>query len=311
VSRSSLIAGLAGGLTVCGLSLLPLIWPGYQVSLLTVIFYWIGLAGCWNLMCGQTGYIDFGSAAYTGLGAYLAGLLCLRLQTPLPLSLLLAGLGAAGLAWVVGWPTLRLRGAYFAIATLALAETLKLVAEEWTSLTEGGLGLTFPVRLGELTYYWLYLGLAAVVIGLTWFITQAKHGYALKAIRENETAAAQVGVNTHLIKVKTYTLSAFFIGLLGAVEGSRMGYFKPEDVFNVHITIKMVIMTLLGGLGSILAPVIGASFLQIIEDVLGARFTNFYLVVVGFVIIVVIIFLPKGIGGSWAARPGRLFRRSK
>ena len=205
---------------------------------------------------------------------------------------------------MVGWPTLRLRGAYFAIATFALAEALMQVAEEWESLTEGGMGITIPQRLPELSYYWLYLLLAALVVGLTWWIEHSRHGYALKAIKEDEHAAAQVGVDTHLVKLKTYVLTAFFIGILGALEGTRLGYFKPEDVFDVHTTIKMVIMSLLGGMGTVLGPLIGAGFLQVIQDYLGAQFEQLYLVIIGAVIVLVIMFAPQGIAGLWRRRLG-------
>lgn len=297
--RTGLFVGLA---LAAALALLPAAGEAYYLQLLTVIFYWIGLAACWNLMCGYTGYIDFGSAAYTGIGAYVAGLLMLRLHLPLLLTIPLAGVGAGLVALAVGWPTLRLRGAYFAIATFALAEALMQVCEEWYGLTEGGIGITIPQRLADLEYYWLYLLLAGLLVGITWWIEHHKHGYALKAIHADEHAAAQVGVNTHLIKLKTYVTSAFFIGILGALEGSRLGYFKPEDVFNVYITIKMVIMSLLGGMGTVLGPVIGATFLQLVEDFLGAQFLNFYLVIIGAIIVGVIMFLPRGIAGSLLQR---------
>jgi len=288
--------GLVAGLVFAAvLAVLPFVWPGYHLTLLTIIFYWIGLAGCWNLMCGYTGYIDFGSAAYTGVGAYVAGILMIRLHLPLAISILAAGVGAVLVALAVGWPTLRLRGAYFAIATFALAEALKQVAEEWASLTEGGIGMTFTERLDDITYYWVYLGLSGLVVVLTWWIEHHKHGYGLKAIHEDEEAAAQVGVDTHMLKLKTYALSAFFIGLLGSLEVNRLGYFKPDDVFDVHITIKMVIMSLLGGMGTVIGPVFGASFLQIIEDILGAEFINYYLIIVGVIIVAVIMFMPNGV----------------
>jgi len=299
--------GLIIGLIVAVvLAIMPLFTMGYYVNLLTVIFYWIGLAGCWNLMCGYTGYIDFGSAVYTGVGSYVSGILLVRLGFPLPVCTLAAGLAALLIAVIVGWPTLRLRGAYFAIATFALAEALKQVAEEWTSMTEGGIGLTVTYRLSDIDYYWVYLGLAGLVVGLTWWIEHHKHGYGLKAINEDEEAAAQVGVNTHMVKLKTYALTAFFIGILGSLEANRLGYFKPEDVFDIHITIKMVIMSLFGGMGTVLSPVIGASILQIIEDVLGAEFINYYLVIIGVIIVVVIMFLPRGLVGALS----KIFARS-
>ncbi len=306
VKRTGFFIGL---LVAVLFALLPFAGESYYIQLLTVIFYWIGLAACWNLMCGYTGYIDFGSAAYTGIGAYVAGIIMVRSGLPLLTTIPLAGLGAGVIALAVGWPTLRLRGAYFAIATFALAEALMQVAEEWTGLTEGGIGITIPQRLEEFDYYWLYLFLAALVVAITWWVEHHKHGYALKAIHEDEHAAAQVGINTHTIKLKTYVTSAFFIGMLGALEGSRLGYFKPDDVFDVHITIKMVIMSLLGGMGTVLGPVIGATFLQLIEDYLGAQFLNFYLVIIGAIIVCVIIFLPRGIVGSTIERLRLKFRR--
>jgi branched-chain amino acid transport system permease protein len=292
-----------GGLIVAALLVaLPLFQGGYLINFLTVLFYWIGLTGCWNYMSGYSGYIDFGSVTYVGVGAYVAGVLVLKTGMPLYLALVLAGLAALLLAIVVGWPTLKLRGAYFAIATFALAEAIKQVAEEWNSLTGGGSGLTYSVRFGDQTYYWGYLVIAGLVIAMTYFTDRSKMGYALKAIHQDEHAAARVGVNTHGVKVRAYAQSAFFIGLLGALEASRIGYITPVDVFNVHITIKMVIMSLLGGMGTVWGPIVGAGFLQTIEDFLGANFLNWYLVIIGVIIILVIMFMPRGISGTLASR---------
>jgi branched-chain amino acid transport system permease protein len=301
-------AGLAVGLGLAGL---PWLWPGYHLQLLTVIFFWIGLAGAWNLGSGFTGNIDFGSAAYVGVGSYVSGLLLLKLKLPLLACVLAGGLGAAVVGLALGWPTLKLRGAYFAIATFALAEALKAVCTEWASLTAGGLGLTMPLRLTDSAYYYLYLVLAAAMVGLTWRLDRSKFGYGLKAIRQDEAAAALVGVDTHCLKVQTFVLSSFFIGLLGALEATRLSYFKPDDVFSVQLTIKMVIMSLLGGLGTVLGPVAGAFFLQVVEDLLGARFLNFYLVLVGLVIVGVILFLPRGLLGGWPSRRPRQSVRAK
>ncbi len=301
---------LIGGAVAVGLLALLPVWfsESYLVELLTVILYWIGLAGCWNLMSGYTGYIDFGSATWVGVGSYTAGILMAKAGWPLAPAVAMAGVLSLLGAVAVGYPTLRLRGAYFAIATFALAEVLSQVAEELAWLTEGGIGLTVPGRLEDNQYYWVYLGLAAAVVGLTYFIDRSRMGYALKAIHQNEHAASQVGVNTHLMKMSAYAISAFFVGVLGSLDGTRLGYFKPGDVFDVHITIKMVIMSLLGGMGSVTGPVVGASFLQVIEDVLGAEFLNWYLVIIGVVIVLVITFLPRGLAGSLAARLGRGLR---
>lgn len=296
-------AGAAAAVfVIAGLASLPGVWPGYHLDLLTVIFYWIALSGCWNLMSGHTGYIDFGSAAYVGLGSYTAGVLMVTTGLPIIPAALAAGLAAGLAGLIVGWPTLRLRGAYFAIATFALAEALKQVAEEWAGLTGGGVGLSIPHRLSDEAYYLIYLGLAVVVIGLTLVLRRTRHGFGLAAIREDEAAAARLGVNTHLVKLKTYVLTSALIGLTGSLEAGRLGYFTPENVFDVHTTIKMVIMSLLGGLGTVLGPVVGATALQLMEDFLGASLLNWYLVIIGVIIVAVIAFLPRGIIGSLAHR---------
>jgi len=287
----------AACLVLIGLGALPLAGPGYHLELLTVVFYWIGLAGAWNLMSGQTGYIDFGSAAYVGVGSYLAGLLLVKVGLSLPAAVAAAGAGSLILALLVGYPTLRLKGAYFAIASFALAEALLQVCLEWKGLTQGGLGLTLNARLTGWGYYWCYLALAALVVGLRWHLGHTRLGQALWALRQDEPAARRLGVNASAVKLKAYCLSALFIGLLGALDATRLGYFTPGDVFDVHITIKMVVMCLLGGLGTVWGPVVGAAFLQIIEDVLGAQFLHVYLFIVGVVIVAVIMFLPRGILG--------------
>jgi branched-chain amino acid transport system permease protein len=299
MNKKGWILGLVLG---AGLAGLPFVQSGYLINFLTVLFYWIGLTGCWNYMSGYTGYIDFGSVTYVGVGAYTAGILVVKAGLPLYLAVIFSGLAALLLAVIVGWPTLKLRGAYFAIATFALAEALKQVTEEWNSLTGGGSGLTYTIRFGDQSYYWIYLSVSGLIVAMTYFTDRSKMGFALKAIHQDEHAAARVGVNTHWIKVRAYAQSAFFIGLLGSLEASRIGYITPVDVFNVNITIRMVIMSLLGGMGTVWGPIVGAGFLQTIEDFLGATFLNWYLVIIGIIIILVIMFMPRGITGTVAVR---------
>lgn len=288
---------IAVGATLA-LALLPWAGKGYHLLLLTVVFHWVALAGCWNLMSGMSGSIDFGAVAYFGVGAYVAGLLMIDAGWPLAAALGAAGVGAALLSILVGWPTLRLRGAYFAIATFALAEALRQVCLEWSSVTHGGMGITLPMHLEPLDYYWAYLALAAGVTGLAWWISGHRLGYALNAIRQDEEVAARVGINTHMAKMSVHVAACFFLGLLGALEATRLGYMTPNDAFNVHVTIKMVVMSLLGGIGTVLGPVVGATFLQVMEDLLGAQFLNAYLVILGGIIVALIMFLPRGIMGS-------------
>jgi len=295
------LAFLAAGII---LSSVPLFVPeGYRLRLLALVFMWVALSGCWNLMSGYTGYIDFGPVAYFGVGSYSTAILMLKGGVPFLPSIFLSGLICAVLSLAIGLPTLRLQGAYFAIATFAVAEALKQGILEGDRLIGleffgGAHGLTLPPPPSEAYFYYLMLFFMGLVVGLTALLEKSKFGYGLRAIREAEQAAELSGVPTLKIKIKAYVLSSSLIGCLGGVEAYWLTYIIPDDVFNVLRTIQMVIMTLLGGMGTVLGPVIGASFLTLVSEYLGAKFVYDYLIFVGAVIIVVILLLPRGIMGT-------------
>jgi branched-chain amino acid transport system permease protein len=255
------------------------------------------------MMSGYTGYIDFGPVAYFGVGSYCTAILMIKGGLPFILSVFLAGWICAGLSLVIGLPTLRLHGAYFAIATLAAAEAVKQVILEWdgvagVELFGGAHGLTLPLAPPDTFFYYILLFFMGLTVGLAAFLERSKFGYGLRAIREGEQAAEMSGVPTLSIKVRAYVLSSSLIGCIGGVEAYWLTYIIPDDVFNVMRTIQMVVMTLLGGMGTVLGPVIGASFLTLISEYLGARFVYDYLIFVGLVIIIVILLLPQGIMGT-------------
>jgi branched-chain amino acid transport system permease protein len=294
-------AYLVIGMTLISLPLLGL--EGYRLRLLSLVFMWVALSGCWNMMSGYTGYVDFGPVAYFGVGSYCTAILMIKGGLPFILSVFLAGWICAGLSLAIGLPTLRLHGAYFAIATFAAAEALKQVVLEsdrvaGVELFGGAHGLTLPLAPSETFFYYVLLFFMGLTVGLAALLEKSKFGYAMRAIRDAEQAAELSGVPTLMIKVRAYVLSSSLIGCLGGVEAYWLTYIIPDDVFNVMRTIQMVVMTLLGGTGTVLGPVIGASFLTFISEYLGARFVYDYLVFVGLVIIIVILILPQGIMGA-------------
>lgn len=273
---------------------------GYRLRLLTLVFLWISLAGSWNFMSGYTGYIDFGPVAYFGAGAYATAILMIRLDLPFVLSLALSGVVCALLSAMIGWATLRIRGAYFAIATFAAAEALKQISLEGDRVAGfeffgGSHGLTLPPPPASEFFYYVLLGFMVLVVGISFFLEKTKFGYGLKAIRESEPSAELSGVPTLALKIKAYVLSSSLIGCLGGIEAYWLTYIIPDDVFNVMRTIQMVIMTLLGGMGTVWGPVIGAGFLTLVAEFLGAKFVYDYLTILGVVIIVVVLILPRGI----------------
>ena len=280
----------------------------YLLRLITVVIFWIGIAGCWNMMSGYTGYIDFGPVVYFGIGSYVVAIAMTKYGIPFFPSLLLSGIMSSLVAFLVGIPTLRLRGAYFAIATFAFAEAMKQITLEFdrtfsVSFFQGSDGITLPISGHDNSFFfYCVLPVTFLVVLAHYFIEHSKFGYGLKAIKEAETAAEISGVNTTANKLGAYVSSAFFLGLFGAIEAYWITYITPSDVFNVQKTVQMVIMTLLGGMGTFLGPVVGATFLTLISEALGARFVEYYLIMIGGIIIVAILIMPNGIIGSLKIR---------
>jgi len=275
----------------------PLKASGYWVRFLTFIFMWIGLAGSLNLLTGYTGYLDFGHVAFFGIGAYMTGILMVHLGMPFLPAMFIGAILAAVMAVIVGIPTMRLRGAYFAIAMLAFAEAMKQVVLEFDRFTGGGNGLSLPIYTNYLFFYYVMFATVILTIGVTFWFEKSKFGKALMAIREAELAAEVSGVNTFRCKLVAFGISAFIAGIIGGIYAYWMTFLYPGDAFSVLITMRMIIMAFLGGAGTLLGPVIGASFLAAVEEILWAEFKYSYLIIVGFIVVFVVLVLPRGIVG--------------
>jgi branched-chain amino acid transport system permease protein len=286
----------------------------YTLRLATVVLFWVAMAGCWNIMSGYTGYIDFGPVVYFGMGSYATAIAMTKYGISFFPALAVSGLTAALIALPIGIPTLRLKGAYFAIATFAFAETMKQLALEFdrtfnVTFFEGSHGITLPLGGHDNTFFfYCILAVTVAVVLVHYGIEHSKFGYALKAIHEAETAAEISGVNTAAIKLRAYATSAVLLGILGGIEAYWITYITPADAFNVHKTVQMVIMTLLGGMGTLLGPVVGAAFLTVLSEVLGTTFVEYYLILVGAIIIGIILVMPQGIVGWITERRGIRFR---
>lgn len=283
----------------------------YPVRVATVIFMWAALAGSWNLLAGYAGAVDLGPVVYHGLGAFLTAAGMLRLRLPFLVSVALAGAVAMAIAWAVGGPTLRLRGAYFAIGTLALAESAKQLALAWDrltgiALTGGSAGVSLPLSAGSRVFYYTMLALMSAVTAGAFWLGRSKFGYGLRAVGENDRLAEASGVDIHRLKRRLYVGSALVIALTGGTAGYWLSYINATEVFSASITFQMVVMTLLGGLGTPLGPVLGAAFLTLVSEFLGTRFVYHYLIAIGVIIVAVSLFAPAGLAGLVdLARRGR------
>jgi branched-chain amino acid transport system permease protein len=274
-----------------------------QVRTVATIFMFVALALSWNLIGGYTGYASFGQVVFFGLGGYFAAVTMTHLHWSFWLALPLAGLAAAAYAALIGVPLLRLRGHYFAIATLGVAEGTREIVINLDGLTGGGGGITVPTvgaaaatkYLGNDGFYLVYLVLAVLALLITGLVSRSKFGFAMRAIHQDEDAAAAVGINTTKTKVLTYALSGLLTGLVGATYAFQQVTIYPERLFDVEITVLMVVMVVIGGSGTVLGPIIGAVALQFLSEWLRQNYTTVHTLLLGAIIIIAVILLPQGL----------------
>jgi branched-chain amino acid transport system permease protein len=293
--RPAVFALLAVGLTA--LAAYPLVGTGYGVRAMLQLFMWVALAGSWNLISGLTGYVSFGHVAFFGIGSYAAAILITKAAWAwLPASLA-GGVVAALLALLIGYPCLRLKGPYFAIAMLGLNEVLRVLVSYFEGLTGGGLGLSLPTLQATLPIYYVMGATAAAVTLLTYLIITSRFGLRLMTIREDEIAAEAMGIDTFRHKLAALLLSAVGPGIVGGLAARDQGYIEPISVFPLAMTITMIVMVLFGGKGTVWGPVLGAAVLFLFQEAVWARFIYLHQLLFGAIIIVVVLLMPRGVLG--------------
>jgi branched-chain amino acid transport system permease protein len=287
---------LVGGLLLLGAIglLVPRLGDDTDLHTWTQILLFCVLAQSWNFIGGFTGYAAFGNVTFFGTGAYTVGLFVSN-GHPFWQGLIAGAVLAGVLAFLLGLPVLRLKGHYFAIATLGIGEALReLAAARNVGGAGGDMALPLP-QMGPHDFFNAFLGMSVVCLLLTVWLSRSKFGYALSAIREGEQAAEALGIATYWYKVAAFVLSAVPTGVAGGLYAYWLTGFDPPTVFNVGISVEMVLLTFLGGAGTILGPLIGAilfeygSF-QLLTSNFGAHNT-----LLGLAIIIVTIFLPQGL----------------
>jgi len=312
--------GLLAWLTLVGLlALFPATRPsGSALFTASQVFVLITLASNWNLIGGMTGYVDFGHAVFFGIGAFIMGILVtsapvvfapgLTFWQALPFT----GIAAAIFAVFIGLPTLRLKGPYFSIAMLGTFVAMREIIRILRPLTGGGQGLDLPPVLDRTRDYYLSLAVMGLVVALMWWIRRSEFGHSLIAIREDETGAEMRGINTTLHKITAFTVAAFFTGIVGGFWAWQNTYIDPDIVFIESRNVEMVMMGMLGGLGTVWGPPLGALILYMLKDLVWANLLDFHLLALG-ILILLVLFLPEGILGTLGDRSstslGRLFAR--
>jgi branched-chain amino acid transport system permease protein len=291
------IAGFAVALVV--LYLLPLVVPlgDYIQGLITQTFIFVSAALAWNWLGGYVGQISFGHAAMFGVGGFTSAQLLLA-GVPFPIAWAIGGIagGIYGLLW--GHPTLRLRGPYFAIATIGVNEATRLVMTYWQGFTGGSTGISLPIQSGlQFQLYWYALYFMALVVGLSYYLRKSRLGLGLLAIKEDVEAAGDVGVNATLYQDVVLFLSGVVVGICGGIYGSYHSFINPGDMFGFERSISFVLMAVVGGIGTILGPAFGAAVFVVIEQTLIASFPELYLGLYGGLLVLIILFEPLGLSG--------------
>ena len=282
---------------LAALTVYPIVGSGYGVRSVQQVFMWITLAGSWNLISGLTGYVSFGHVAFFGAGAYAGALLVASAGWPWPLAALAGGAAAVLLAVVIGYPCLRLKGPYFAIAMLGLNEVLRALVSYFEGLTGGGNGLSLPTLDATVPIYYA-MGLTAVAVTVVArFVIASRFGLRLMTIREDEVAAEAMGIDTFRHKLAAFLLSAVGPGVAGALTARDQGYIEPLSVFPLAVTVTMIVMVLFGGKGTVWGPVLGAVALFVIQEIVWARYPYVHPLLFGAIIVAVVLLMPRGVLG--------------
>ena len=268
----------------------------YAIEVLFLIFLYGSMATAWNLVGGFAGQVSFGHAAFLGIGAYATTIMIangISLWLAVPASALLAGLYSL----IIGIPAFRLRGPYFSIATIGIGEATRLIALNWSSLTGGASGLTLAGAPPLIQQYFAALALLAASIGVAAWIRVSRFGYALAAVRQDTDAAETLGVATTVAKTQALFISACILGVAGSVYALHYLFISPDSVFGFSTSIAFVIMPIIGGLGTVTGPLIGAVVYTFIREQMAATLANVDLLAFGVLLIAIVVFEPKGILG--------------
>lgn len=297
---------LHGGLLMAGV-VFPLLFPSpFMVNFGVLALFYAFIGQAWNIAGGFAGQLSFGHVVFFGAGAYASTILQMRFGFNPWLGLPASALAGALVGWVIAVLSFRagLKGSYFALITLAFAEVLRIVANS-VEITGGGLGMLipakpsvanfqFPERIG---FYYLMLALTAGSVAIAIWLKRSRFGAQLAAIRENEDSARALGIDTYTEKVKVMMLSGAIAGIGGCVFAQYFLYIDPIIVFGVDKSVEMLLVSMIGGAGTVYGPLIGAVLLAAISDVTRAVFDvqGLSLVIYGALLVVIIAFLPNGL----------------
>jgi branched-chain amino acid transport system permease protein len=295
---------------LAGLAIMPLLLssPNF-IRLLFLTLLWVTTSVAWNLLGGFAGQISFGFAVFYGIGAYTTALLMNAGMNPF-LALLASSLTAAAASLIVGLPTFRLRGPYFAIATIGISEAVRVVMTN-LSFTGGASGYRIVEHRAfrQLEHYYTALVLASIAVAFSIFISRTRFGLGLNAIRQDEDAAAGLGVNPYAYKLGAHALAAALTGMVGGVFARYAAFIHPQGVFGFQTSVHILLMPVIGGIATVWGPVLGGIVFGIVEEQIIASFPEIHLFIYGSLLILIILVEPGGILGAFRKLLRRFYGR--
>jgi branched-chain amino acid transport system permease protein len=267
----------------------------YAVRLAVIGLLYVSGAVAWDLLGGLAGQVSFGHASFFGMGAYVTAIM-VRADVSLALALPLSAGAAAAFGVLWGWPCLRLRGPFFAIATIGVGEATRLVAISLEPITGGATGLTLPIAgRSALVPYYLALGLAVLSIAVSRAIRRSRLGLGLACVREDVDAAEAIGIRSGWLQLQALVASAAVVGMAGAIYARFLYYVEPGDVFAFNRSIALILMAVIGGVNTVWGPALGAALFLALEQFLAASFPTLHLGIYGLLLVVMMRFEPGGL----------------
>jgi branched-chain amino acid transport system permease protein len=281
----------------------------YALHMLLYTFMYIAMASSWNLIGGYTGYTSLGHNVFSAVGGYFSGMVFLELGISPFITAPLAGLVSVGIGILFGFISLRTRrGPTFIVSTIALLLLLKISFDNWDFIGgSGGLSIPFmkiPLMWAKVPFYYAMLVVVIGAVYLSYRVRHSKFGLGLRAISQDEVKAESAGIPTNQYKILAFALSGFFVGTAGAIWGYYLTYLRPSIFLTVLIGAHMVLMTVLGGKGTVTGPIVGAIFFIGINEFIVAKFgsTELNIVITGALLAIILLFFPAGIIGSLKER---------
>lgn len=297
VSPLGVLAFMAG---IAVLHTIPMVFSlgSYEHNLVTLAFIYVATALAWNWLGGFAGQVSFGHASMFGVGGFVAGRLFLSTSMPQWIGWIVGGLVAGAFALTWGHPTLKLRGPYFSIATIGVGEATRLLLTYWQAFTGGSSGLMLPIRPDfKYSLYWYGLYFLVLVAIASWAIRHSRLGLGLLAIRSDADAAADVGVSVSFSQDLILFLSAAVVGTAGGFYASYFNFIEPNDMFGFDRSISFVLMAVIGGIGTVFGPALGAVIFVLLRQFLIASYPQLYLGLYGLLLVLVVLFEPLGLAG--------------